>query len=133
MIYPLSDLAVRDLVRVLPETLSLLSNDTRKIDIEFGRTTLCPYILVYRQGGTLDRNTGIDRASIVLQCYGKTRMTSLRLALTVSAELADVRNVQIGNTVIASLKDFSVSWAPDRDTPRTIVITEALVYPLAGS
>ncbi len=93
--FPATEMAVRDWLRTRPSLLELLSNDSRRIDVEPHPSAAC--IAVHRVAGRSVRNLPIDYASLSWHCWspagtGASRMTAQRLSVALQGEIESLQS-----------------------------------------
>lgn len=125
--YPTSEKYIRDLARTFSSVLPLVSNDIRRIDIEYSGDCKT-FIIVHRAGGNVSEFVNYDEPTIVFNCYGSTRNNALNLSKALVEELSLVRHKIVGDAYIASFGPASIAWIPDQQHPRYVVQSTARVY-----
>lgn len=112
---------MRDWLRTRTALLGELSNDTRRIDLDAPSGTK-KYIVLFRDGGSPDRNVPLDLATITFHCYGPALGAAVALQLALIDELSSMSSEPLNDSVYGRGADILSSYyLPDGTTPRYVV------------
>lgn len=118
---PATELAVRTWLRTRSAVVSLLSNDTRRIDVDAPKEGR-DYVALYRAGGAPDRYVPLDTAAITFHCYGGTRKKALDLQTAIVGALHSMSSETLSEGVFGrDAEVLSAFWLPDGDHARYVV------------
>lgn len=127
----LVEYAVRDWLRTRPELMELdeqyrnrtsntlesrrvLSNDTRRIDLDY--TGSGSYVVLYRAGGGPASTYPQDRSIITFHCYGSTRHAAALLVGGLQVALQSLNETPLNEQVHGNGAAVqSVTWLPTSD------------------
>lgn len=117
----LTEFAVRDYLRTVPGVLARVSNDTRRIDLDYSGTGT--FLVLYRSGGGPYRGLPMDQAVLTLHCYGSTRHAAALLEAQAVLALQALSNTPLNDTVFAYGASILArgQWLPDAGAARYVV------------
>lgn len=123
LLFPNTELAVRDWLRARPDVTDLLES-TNRVDLE--PHTDLPCVVVYRAGGTTDPYLPLDRAILGVDCWGTTRsrMAAMNLSVAVSTALTNLASENLNDDVfgLTALVE-SVLYAPSPEGRHRYAVT----------
>jgi hypothetical protein len=124
MALPATELAVRDWLRTVPELLTAVGNDPRRIDVDYSGTKTVTHMTMFRSGGGPSVWTPLDDAVMTFLCWGKGRGAALSLATTLADTLRTTTEIPLNEDAwLRGSSVQSVLWMPDEDgQPRYAVI-----------
>lgn len=118
--YALSEMAVRDALRLRTDLVTFLNNDATKIDIDY-RGSAKTFINVWRSGGFPSRYITTDRAIMTFHCYGTTRKVALDLATLLAGVLHDFDGHTYADTYFYDAVVQSHFYLPDNNHARYVI------------
>lgn len=112
---------VRDYLRGDDTLMALLTDDERRLNMEWSGDARASRVTLYRGGGRLNGYVPLDYPVVTLHCWGSTRSAASALAERVAVLMNDIDNRL---TPLVSGEVESVTYLPTMDgVPRYIVTT----------
>ena len=124
----MSEMAVRDWARTVPEILAAVGNDARKIDVDYSGDAESTHLTMFQIGGAPDRYLPIDDVVMLFNCWGRGRGAALDLARAVSNAVWKTREIQMNDDFyLRGAEILSTVWQPDPTGQARYVVSARFV------
>ena len=114
------EMGIRDMLRTKTELLSLLANDTRKIDLDYTGNART-YIVFYKAAGGMSRYVSTDDGIYTFHCYGASRHAAMSLATALAGVLHAVDSEAYNGTYLYHAEVLNTYYQPDNTWERYII------------
>jgi hypothetical protein len=120
--------AVRDYLQSDTEVMALLSNDEKRMNMDFKGDERSAHVTIYRAGGRANDYFPHDYPIIALNCFATSRSAAAAIADAVALSM---RAITQANTPLVSASVESLIYLPTVDGTARYVVTTVVTAQLA--